>query len=181
MKELGHSFKVHVNGHPLRKNNGVVNTMYALYLDGRSLAAIGKIYGKTRQAIYDMFRSRGYELRHKPLKGLMIIDGFQFTETKGGYLRGTVSGRRILAHQYVWEKANGAIPADVVLHFKDNDPKNITIDNLEIVSKKLMFTKFNAEKKGCWGSEKSFKHTSLRERVRAEREARWKKAMAIGK
>jgi hypothetical protein len=52
--------RVKVNKHPLRNNNAIVNVMYELYLDGRSLEQIAKMYGKTRQAVYDVFRSRGY-------------------------------------------------------------------------------------------------------------------------
>src|SRR5579871_2739844 len=103
-------FAVRVNKHPRRKNNVQVNVMYELYLDGHSLAEIAAMYHKTRQAVYDVFRSRGYQLRSKQLKGLQIIDGIRFTEMKGGYLRGSApDGRRMLMHHYVWEKANGSI------------------------------------------------------------------------
>jgi hypothetical protein len=56
---------------------------------GKSLEEVGTVYHKTRQTVYDVFRSRGYKLRSKQLKGLQILDGIRFTETKGGYLRGT--------------------------------------------------------------------------------------------
>jgi hypothetical protein len=174
------SFVMKFNKHRLRKNNGIVGVMYELYLDGRSLAEIAKIYGKTRQAVYDVFRSRGYKLRSKPLRGLTIIDGYRFTEMKGGYLRGTVGNRRILAHQYVWEKTNGPLPEDTVLHFKDGDPQHVAIDNLEVVPKPQMAAKFNPERKGCWGRDDAPKRLSLREKVRRKREERWKRAMAIG-
>ena len=167
------------NKHRLRKNNGIVGVMYELYVDGRSLAEIARIYGKTRQAVYDVFRTRGYQLRSKSLKGLTVIDGRRFTETKGGYLRGTVGNRRILAHQYVWERANGPLPPGTVLHFKDRDPKHIAIENLELVPKTQMAAKFNPERKGCFGKPGTYKRKSKREKVREEREARWQRAMAI--
>ena len=111
----------------------------------KSLEQIGRIYGKTRQAVYDVFHTRGYELRSKKMKGLTIIDEIRFSETKGGYLRGTVRGRRMLAHQYIWEKYREKIPNGYVLFFKDGNPKNVEIGNLELVLKKNMMRKFNPE------------------------------------
>ena len=105
--------KIRYNKHPRRKNNEIVAAMYAMYStpgeDGRvrSIEAVARVYRKTRQAVYDMFRSRGYELRSKRLDGLQVLDGIRFTKTKGGYLRGTFNGRRILMHTYVWEKVKG--------------------------------------------------------------------------
>jgi hypothetical protein len=56
--------KILYNKHPRRKNNDLVAAMYAMYLRGpkrrpMSLAEIARIYRKTRQAVYDVFRSRG--------------------------------------------------------------------------------------------------------------------------
>jgi hypothetical protein len=95
--------KIRYNKHPRRRNNDVVAAMYAMYRKGpdgtpTSLQKIGKVYGKTRQAVYDVFRSRGYKLRSKRLDGLQIFDDVQFTKTKGGYLRGTFNGRRLFMH-----------------------------------------------------------------------------------
>ncbi len=60
---------IRYNKHPRRKNNEIIAAMYAMYStpgeDGRprSIEAVAKVYRKTRQAVYDMFRSRGYKLR----------------------------------------------------------------------------------------------------------------------
>src|ERR687885_19480 len=54
-----------------RKNNDAVLAMYEVYLSGKSLQYIAEVMyrGKfTRQALYDVFRARGYKLRSKPLK-----------------------------------------------------------------------------------------------------------------
>lgn len=126
------------NKHKRRKNNDVVAAMYAMYQTGKSLADIAGVYRKTRQAVYDVFRTRGYELRSKPMKGLMVIDGINFTEMKQGYLRGTVKGRRMMAHYYVWEKENGDVPKGSVLYFLDGNIRNIQVDNLGMISKKDM-------------------------------------------
>lgn len=135
--------KVLLNKHPKRKNNEKVAAMYSAYQDGMSLEAIGELYRKSRQAIYDVFRSRGYQLRSKQFKGLVILDGIKFAETKGGYLRGTVAGKRMLIHQYIWSKHHGPIPEAHVLFHIDGNPKNNAIENLELIAKSAMQKKFN--------------------------------------
>lgn len=135
--------QIRFNKHKKRKNNDKVAAMYAAYCDGMSLHAIGKMYRKTRQAIYDVFRSRGYPLRSKQLKGLQVFDGIKFTEAKGGHLRGTTPFGRMLMHQYVWQKTNGPIPDGHYIFHKDRDPKNNELTNLELLAKKDMSKKFN--------------------------------------
>ena len=173
-------FAVKVNKHPLRKNNAQVNVMYELYLDGRSLAEIAKMYHKTRQAVYDVFRSRGYKLRSKALSGLTIIDGHEFTLTKGGYLRGTVNGRRMLAHHYVWEKQDGPIPKGYGIHFENGNRTDVNIDNLSLHTIAEISSKFSPHLNqftSPTGSRKT--KMSVIERTKAEREARWQRALAI--
>lgn len=135
--------KVKYNKHKKRKNNFVVAAMYAMYQNGSSLEEIAKTYRKTRQAVYDVFRTRGYPLRSKQLKGLTVVDGINFALTKGNYLRGTFKGRRMLLHWYVWEKANGPVPVGFVIHHKDNNPQNNLLENLELVARVDMQKRFN--------------------------------------
>jgi hypothetical protein len=175
------SFSVKVNKHPRRKNNVQVNVMYELYLAGRSLAEIAAMYHKTRQAVYDVFRSRGYKLRSKQLMGLKIINGHRFTLMKGGYLRGTVNGRRMLAHHLVWEKRNGPIPPGYGIHFKNGIRTDVSIDNLSLHTIAEISSKFSPHLNQFTSPTGSRKHkVSVRDRVRAEREERWKRAIAIG-
>lgn len=143
--------EVRYNKHLKRKNNDIVAAMYAMYQNGNedgpvSIAGVAKMYKRSRQAVWDLFRSRGYPLRSKKLKGLMMIDGIRFTEMKAGYLRGTVPGRgRMMAHHYVWERERGvgAIPEGHVLMFRDGDKRHIAVENLELVRKEDMSRRFN--------------------------------------
>ena len=170
-----------VNKHPKRKNNPIVADMYEIYREGKSLAQIGAMYHKTRQAVYDTFRSRGYPLRSKQLKGLQIIDGHRFTEMKGGWLRGTVNGRRIQAHRYVWEKHHGPIPQGYYVKLADGNRRNVAIGNLRLITVEENSSKYNPHLNqftSPTGSRKS--RLSIRARVAAERKERWKRAMAIG-
>lgn len=142
--------KVLYNKHKYRKNHEVVAAMYAMYMTPdpdtnklRSLTDIGKVYRKSRQAIYDLFKSRGYQLRSKELKGLQVYDNHKFTLTKDGYLRGTVNKKRVLMHVYVWLKFNGNIPENYCVYHKDRNKENNKIDNLEIIHKSKMSSYFN--------------------------------------
>lgn len=126
---------IRFNKHPKRKNNDLVAAMYAMYQMGKSLEKIAVIYGRTRQAVYDVFRTRGYELRKKELKGLQILNGVNFTLTKGGYLRGSINGERVLMHRYVWETNRTPIPPKHDIHHIDKNRQNNSIENLELLPK----------------------------------------------
>lgn len=139
--------KIKYNKHPNRQNNDLVAAMYAMYQTGRSLDQVAKVYRKTRQAVYDVFHTRGYELRSKPMRHLTYLDGIGFTEMKGGYLRGTTPYGRITMHKYVWLKNKGGVPQGYVVFHKDRNKKNNDIENLELVKVEDMARKFNPEHK----------------------------------
>lgn len=131
------------NKHKKRKNHEIVAAMYAMYCLPKSLEEIGLAYRKSRQAIYDLFKSRGYKLRSKQMNGLQVLDGMKFTLTNGGYLRGTLNKKRILMHHYVWEKANGPIPEQHCIYHIDKNKENNDISNLDMIHKSQMSAKFN--------------------------------------
>jgi hypothetical protein len=139
----GTGLEIRFNRHPKRKNGMIVAGMYEAYKNGKSLNEIAKMYRKTRQAIYDIFKARGYSLRSKQLLGLTILDGINFTLMKGGYLRGTVKGKRMTMQKYVWEKNNGPIPEGFVIYHKNKIKIDNRIENLELVEVSLMSKKFN--------------------------------------
>jgi len=61
-------------------------------------------------------------------------DGYIWIKIKNG------SGKQnwIQKHRLLWEQNKGKIPKGYVLIFKDGNKKNITLDNLELISKKEM-------------------------------------------
>ncbi len=144
--------EIRYNQHPRRKNNHIVAAMYAMYQTGKSLDEVARRYRRTRQAVYDIFRTRGYQLRSKRLNGLQVLDGYNFTLTKGGYLRGTVNGQRLLMHRYVWEKHHGPLPEEHVLHHLDGDPTNNAIENLQLVHRSKMAKTFNPKGNNQYGT-----------------------------
>lgn len=131
-------YQVRFNRHPQRKNNFKVAEMYDCYKDGMSLATIAKLYSCTRQAVYDVFQTRGYPLRAKKLRGETWVDGFRFTYAKNNHLRGTVGSRRISLHVYLWEKENGPVPAGYVVYHMDRDEFNNSPENLGLLGKHCM-------------------------------------------
>lgn len=127
-----------------RKNNDIVKAMYAMYLTGKSIEDVAKVYRKTRQAAYDQFKARGFKLRSKQMKGLQVLDGIKFTLMKSGYLRGSVPGRgRMTMHKYLWEKHRGEVPPGHNLHFKDGNRENVSLENLECLPIAEINRRFN--------------------------------------
>ncbi len=159
-------YQIRYNRHPKRQNNFKVGEMYDCYKDGMSLATVAGLYGCTRQSVYDIFSKRGYPLRTKRMRGLQVLDGINFTLTKGGHLRGTVAGRRILMHWYVWEKANGPVPEGYCILHKDLNPANNALENLDILPKVEMPIRFNPEKKRddakAWAARRAKKKAALK-------------------
>jgi hypothetical protein len=138
---------VRFNKHRNRKNNDLVAAMYAMYKmgpDGHpcSLAEIAKVYRRSRQAIFDMFKSRGYKLRSKPVKEFVILDGRKFTPRHDGYWRAT-SGDRKQLHVHVWEKHHGKLPPMHGIHHIDLDRANNDIDNLVCLTIQEISSKHN--------------------------------------
>lgn len=117
-----------------RKNSDLVAAMYAMYCmgpDGKpcTLKEVGAVYHRSKQAIYDMFKSRGYELRSRPIRPHVIIDGRKFNCSYDGYWRAS-AGDRMFLHTYIWEKHNGKLPQGHGISHIDKDLNNNNIENL---------------------------------------------------
>lgn len=114
--------------------------MYLLYLHGAngkaySLADVGKAFGKTRQAVYDQFRVRGFKLRSKTFGSVQVFDGRRYMARKNdGYWRATTGDRKQM-HVAVWEKANGRpLPKGHGLIHLDGDRSNNALGNLKLLT-----------------------------------------------
>lgn len=127
--------KVLYNKQKWRKNNEVVAAMYAMYCVPHSLDYIGKVYNKSRQAIFSLFKTRGYKLRSKQHKGSQILDNINFSLNCNGLLVGYVGKKRTLMHRYVWEKKYGEIPADHFIIHKDGNKENNKLSNLKMIDR----------------------------------------------
>ena len=107
-----------------------VATMYADYQRLHSLSKVGKIYGRTRQSVYDTFRSHGYQLEARNFRQRIIWRDRVFTPGKNGYYRET-SGEREPLHHAIWRHHHpGPIPDGCQVSFVNGNKLDAQIGNL---------------------------------------------------
>jgi hypothetical protein len=112
--------------------NEKYSNAYQMYLDGMSLAQIGKEIGITRQCLFKAFKRRGYQLRSPNFQPYQFYDGHKFSLRNHGYYERT-TGDRELMHRYVWAKNNGEIPVGYDIHHINRNKADNTIQNLELI------------------------------------------------
>lgn len=114
--------------------DGLATQMYEAYQCGLSLEDVGKLFGKRRQAVYDMLRVRGLPLRTKVFLPVVEFNGRKYTIKPDGYFRAT-EGDRSLLHRDMWEFYVGPIHDGWDVHHKDENKSNNTIENYECLPK----------------------------------------------
>ncbi len=111
----------------------IVAAMWIDYQRGLSLAAVGALYDRTRQAIFGILQTRAAELREKEVWATPVEwQGRTFAPGKHGYFRATSGGRELL-HCAIWRATHGAVPPGMKLRFKDGDRHHCTLENLEVI------------------------------------------------
>jgi hypothetical protein len=121
-----------------------IRGMYRAYCNGLSLEGVGQKYGRTRQAVFGLFKVRGLELRAKEFLPFVVYKGRKYTDQKIGgrykYLRDTIAGRtkgcsksRYL-HHVVWEEHNGPVPPGHKVCFRDGNHLNCALENLMLLT-----------------------------------------------
>ncbi|MCL2076058.1 MAG: HNH endonuclease [Betaproteobacteria bacterium] len=70
--------------------------------------------------------------QYKPIGTERLFDGFLQRKITDEV---PMHKRWRFVHRLLWEEANGAIPPDHAVIFKDGDKRNITLDNLELISR----------------------------------------------
>lgn len=120
-----------------------VDAMYADYQRLNSVEKVGKLYGRTRQAVHEIFVSHGKKLRDRsffskrPPFTPIIYRGRKFTPGKDDYFRAT-TGDRALLHYLIWEDERGPVPPGCELRFINGNTADARIWNLECLSKAEM-------------------------------------------
>ena len=126
--------------------------MYQQYLKGFSLVEVGKMYGVTRQSVFEGFRCRGYKLRTKKQLPFLSFNGDKFTLRNNGYY-GKTYGNRELMHRVVWKHYKGELPDGWDVHHINHNKTDNRIENLEIYEKSEHARRFstgnNQHKKGA--------------------------------
>lgn len=116
--------------------------MYEWYLKGYSLSEVGKMFGVSRQSVFDGFRRRNLDLRSKKQLPFLTFEGLKFTLRNHGYYAKT-DGNRELMHRVVWEFYKGKIPEGWDIHHIDHDKTNNKIENLELYTKQEHAKRFS--------------------------------------
>lgn len=76
-----------------------------------------------------MFKKGHINVRTKPVGSERVnVDGYMEVKV-------AEPNKWRLKHRVVWEKANGPIPQGYNVQFKDGNPKNITLENLYLISR----------------------------------------------
>ena len=124
-----------------------IEIMYQDYLRLGSLAKVGKLHGRTRQNMWDIFARRNKQLNRRNFQPQVEYAGMRFTAQKTSgkhrYLRDT--GRRtktVYLHHVVWEQHHGPIPPGHKLAFRDGDHTNCDISNLELLTNSEQVKKY---------------------------------------
>lgn len=121
--------------------------MYADYLRLGSLSKVADLHGRTRQAMFDIFKRRGLKLNSRNFLPAIDYQGRKYTSQKTcgrhRYLRDTVSRTKMMyLHHVVWVENNGPIPPGHKVAFKDGNHLNIDIDNLELLTNSEQVRKY---------------------------------------
>jgi HNH endonuclease len=122
----------------------VVGRMYWEYVSGLSLEQVGVKFKRTRQSVFECFKTRQLRLRAREFLPAIEYKGRRYTQQKvfgrHRYLRDTNDGRGwrgrkcSYLHHVVWEEHNGPIPQGHKVCFKDGDSLNCAIENLELLT-----------------------------------------------
>ena len=128
-------------------NPEAARAMYAMYLDGASLAEVGQRFGRSRQSVYTAFKRRRFPLRGPNFRPTVEWNGKTYSLADTGYLRRT-DGNRAQMHREVWEFHHGTIPDDHDIHHVDRDRTNNDISNLMCLSKADHSRLHSAEDRG---------------------------------
>jgi hypothetical protein len=105
-----------------------VDKMFCDYERLKSVAKVGALYGRTRQAMWDIFKSRDLPLQKKVFKKKVWHNGVAYS-MHYGYLCAT-SIERTPLHHVIWIKANGSIPRGHKLVFNDGNRQNFSLENI---------------------------------------------------
>ncbi len=72
-------------------------------------------------------------------------DGYERV-TVDGYVEVKENGKFVQKHRKIWEEVNGPVPKGFIIIFRDNDKLNVTIDNLEMITREENIIRNNLAK-----------------------------------
>lgn len=110
----------------------IVRQMFRDYQRLGSLARVARIYKRSRQAMWEIFKAHGLKMNERQFHAVILFGGKKWTPGKNGTYRETGErSRPQLLHRAIWEACNGcSVPAGWQVTFKDGDNTNISTKNL---------------------------------------------------
>jgi len=127
--------------------NPNLKEMYSMYQEGYSLAAVGDHFGRSRQAVFGLFKWHGLPTRTTKKLPCVFFNGSKYTMRNTGYF-GKTDGERTLLHRDMWEAANGKIPNGWDIHHVDEDKTNNALSNFQCLPKGEHSRQHQLNKKG---------------------------------
>lgn len=88
---------------------------------------------KMNPEIYAKLKPTMFKKGHKPHN--LKYDNHERINVDGYHEVRVSEGKYVAKHRLLWENINGPIPKGMAIIFKDRNPNNITIENLEMVSR----------------------------------------------
>lgn len=86
-----------------------------------------------RKEVYEKVKRTMFKKGNKPHN--TTYDGHERI-SKDGYVEIRIRlCKYVLKHRHIWEQANGKVPKGYIVVFKDRNPNNIVLENLELISR----------------------------------------------
>lgn len=113
--------------------------MFEDYKRLNSLAKTGALHGRTRQNMFDIFKSHGFKMNPRKFKKQITYRGRKYTMSKDDYYRDTIyrSGKyseETFLHRRIWTDLHGPIPPGYNVCFRDGNRHNFSKRNLILLS-----------------------------------------------
>lgn len=107
----------------------IQNNTITRFRKGSTPANKGK---KVSQEVYEKLERTMFKKGNVPHN--VNYDGHERI-SRDGYIEVRISqGKYVLKHRHIWEQENGAIPKGMVVVFRDKNPLNVVIDNLQLIT-----------------------------------------------
>jgi transposase-like protein len=112
-----------------------VQRMYRDYQRSGSVRATAHRFGRSQQAVWEMFRRRGLAIEPKSFHGRILFAGLAWTPGRSGKYRPTTGDRTRSLHHEIWMAHTGRkIPKGYQVTFRNGDCSDFRFCNLALAT-----------------------------------------------